>query len=104
MAGPCLDGAVVLPTSGRLLQGRFLMPIDTSTIQHWDQTQRMAIYLVPIRLVLHISVDISGCIGGGNTCNWWGTVVAWTVPANGTISFNWATSTNDPGWDDLAIV
>ncbi|MBK8626914.1 MAG: hypothetical protein IPN86_15510 [Saprospiraceae bacterium] len=50
---------------------------------------------LPGTLVLQ-SADV---LSGGNTCNWFGTVVAWRVPANGTISFNWATQTNDPTWD-----
>jgi trimeric autotransporter adhesin len=52
---------------------------------------------MPNQLVLQ-SADV---LSGGNTCNYFGTVVTWTVPANGTISFNWATQTNDPTWDNF---
>jgi subtilisin-like proprotein convertase family protein len=101
-AGPCLDGAVVPPpvlgfTGPFAYANRWFHSIPNGSDPAYGNLPCTNIAGLPGQLVLQ-SADV---LSGGNTCNYFGTVVTWTVPANGTISFNWATQTNDPTWDNF---
>lgn len=102
MAGPCLDGNATPPptvgfTGNYAYANRYFHSVPQGSDPAYGNLPCTNITGLPNQLVL-VSADL---LGGGNACNWWGTVVAWRVPTSGTITFNWATQTNDPTWDNF---